>query len=190
MLLSPAGLADLQNLVLEFTGRGGDGDDVADGCADERFADGGLIGDLAHEAVGLGGADDAVLLGLGLFHVLDYDGAADVDAVGGDILLGNDFDVLQDLLEFFDPGLDVALFVLGCIVLGVLGQVALFARFLDLLRDFLALDDLQLVQLVLVSLEAFVCQDIFLFFHNMIPAFPFSKRCFATCSIFFMGARR
>ena len=82
-----------------------------------------------------------------------------------DILFVNDFDVLEDLLQVFDPGFDITLFVLGCIVFGVLREVALLSRFLDLLRYFFSSNNLEFVKLVLISLEALSGQNVLFLFH-------------------------
>ena len=127
---------------------------ISDHCAEKRSADRGFIGDLSLDAVRLGGSDDLIRELLVKLNVIDLDLAADHDMVRRDILFVNDFDVLEDLLQVFDPGFDITLFVLGCIVFGVLREVALLSRFLDLLRYFFSSNNLEFVKLVLISLEA------------------------------------
>jgi len=89
-----------------------------------------------------------------------------------DFFLDDDLNIFEDLLEFFNAGLDVSLLILCCIVFSILRQIALLSRFFDLLCDFLTAHNLQLMQFILISLEAFVSQDIFLFFHDFLPRFP------------------
>ena len=55
------------------------------------------------------------------------------------LILYDDFYVLKDLLNLLDTGLDVALLILRCIVLCVLGKVALLARLFDLASNFFSL---------------------------------------------------
>ena len=73
--------------------------------------------------------------------------------------------MLQHDLQVGDAGLDLALLVLGGVILGVLGQVAIAAGHLDLLRHFLAADDLQMFQLILQGLQALLGYNNF-FGHN------------------------
>ena len=58
--------------------------------------------------------------------------------------------MLDDLLKLGNAGIQLALLVLGFIVLGVLGQVAEGAGLLDLVGDLLLPDGLQIVELLLV----------------------------------------
>ena len=59
------------------------------------------------------------------------------------------------LLEGGDPRLEHRLLVLGVVVLGVLGDVAELARFLDALGDLAALDGGEVLDLILQLVEPF-----------------------------------
>ena len=79
--------------------------------------------------------------------------AAYADPVQCNILTGNHFHILQNLLKLFDSCLNIALLILGCIVFGVLGQVSLLHCFLNLLGNFLSPLHLQAVKLIRILLK-------------------------------------
>ena len=126
---------------------------LAHGLAQQSVAHGALIADLAVEGVRLGAAHDVVLLGVLVLH-LDGDVGAHRDGVHAQLALVDHADVLDHLLQLGDAVLHQALGVLGFVVLAVLGQVAVAAGFLDLLRQLLAAHRLEVFQFLLHSLEA------------------------------------
>ena len=85
--------------------------------------------------------------------VEDADVREDAGLRGVDLALVDDAGVRDGVLELGDPGLEMALGLLGRVVLGVLGEVALGAGLGDLLRDPGALDGPGVVELVLELLE-------------------------------------
>ena len=70
---------------------------------------------------------------------LDGDRRADLDVVGG-VVLVDDRGVLDQRLERLDPALDERLLVLGVLVLGVLGEVAVLLGVVDPVGDLGSLD--------------------------------------------------
>ena len=89
----------------------------------QGLAEGGFLGNDAVHGVGLLRAHDFIGrqgLAAGVSH---RDGAADGHLVGGAGVLIHDDDVLQDLLQLGDAGIQLALLVLGLVVLAVLAQV-------------------------------------------------------------------
>src|SRR6202142_2943272 len=71
----------------------------------------------------------------------------------GGVMLVDDRGVLDQRLEGLDPALDEGLLVLGVLVLGVLGQVAMFLGVVDPSGDFGAADLDHLVELRAELLE-------------------------------------
>ena len=82
------------------------------------------------------------------------DGRADLDVVGR-VVLVDDRGVLDQRLERLDPALDERLLVLGVLVLGVLGQVAVLLGVVDPIGDLGSLDGDHLVELRAELLETF-----------------------------------
>ena len=107
--------------------------------------------DPALGGLGLGRADDRERL-LAVV-ALDLDGRADLDVVGR-VVLVDDRGVLDQRLERLDPALDERLLVLGVLVLGVLGEVAVLLGVVDPLGDLGPLDGDHLVELRAELLEA------------------------------------
>ena len=132
-----------KNLVLQNAGRDLDGDGIADPGTEQCLADRRFIGNAVLQDVSLLGADDLIFQILVLLHVVDFDLGAEADLVRADFIGIHDLDILEELLEFGDAGLNVALLVLRGIVLSVLGEVALRAGLLELRRDILAAGLLQ-----------------------------------------------
>src|SRR6266480_2040272 len=125
---------------------------IADLLADQRAGERGQDRDAAAGGVGLVRTDDLVpdfLAGL----VLEQDGGPEGDAVAGgrrlDDLRGTDL-----RLELRDAALDEALLLPRRVVLRVLGEVPVRPRLRDRLRDRMALDALQVFELVLELLVA------------------------------------
>ena len=110
--------------------------------------------------VGLGRADDRVLLRLAGLLVLDVHDRADLHDVGRD--LGGVDDRARRASfssSVGDARLEHRLLVLGVVVLGVLGDVAELACLLDALGDLAAAVGAQDLELVLELLEAFRGED-------------------------------
>ena len=84
--------------------------------------------------------------------------------VGGMVLV-DDRRVLDDRLEGLDPAFDERLLVLGVLVLGVLGQVAVFLGVVDAVGDLGTLDADHLVELLTELLEAIARQVCLLVVH-------------------------
>ena len=105
--------------------------------AEQGAADRALVRDPALGGLGLGRADDRERLLAVL--ALDRDGRADLDVVGR-VVLVDDRGVLDQRLERLDPALDERLLVLGVLVLGVLGEVAVFLGVVDPRGDLGPLD--------------------------------------------------
>ena len=104
---------------------------------------------------------------------MDFDLGAEADLVRADFIGIHDLDILEELFELGDAGLNVALLILCSIVFSVLGEVALRAGLLELRRDFLAAVDLEILQLILVLAKTFVGQNGFLYifvrcFHTLL----------------------
>ena len=139
---------DLEDLVALAAARRVDLDRVALLLADQGAGRGRGDRDLALLHVGLHLADDLVgLLLLGIL-ILERDRAAEHHRVAlqlGDV---DDLGARQLVLELGDAALVQALRLLGRMVFGVLGQVAMRARLGDRLDDAWALDLLALFQLL------------------------------------------
>ena len=119
-------------------------------AAHEGDADRRLVADPAVAGRGLGGADDGERL-LALV-ALDDDLRADADAVA--VRLLDDRRVAQLQLERGDAALQERLLLLGVLVLGVLGEVAVELRLVDARSDARPVDGDELVKLGLELLEA------------------------------------
>ena len=132
-----AGLGDADDLVGEVAGRDLDDDLLALLLAEQGAPDRALVRDPALGGLGLGRADDRERF-LAV-RALDRDGRADLDVVGR-VVLVDDRGVLDQRLERLDPALDERLLVLGVLVLGVLGQVAVFLGVVDPVGDLGPLD--------------------------------------------------
>lgn len=61
-----------------------------------------------------------------------------------------------EVLQLLNPRLDIALLVLGSIVLGILRQVTLLSRLFDLLRHFLTLYNFEVMELILILFESLI----------------------------------
>ena len=109
---------------------------ISDAASDQCLADRRLIGNLTLKAVCLRGADNFELHLLIVLYVVYLYGTANVDLIYIYLILYDDFYVLKDLFNLLDTGLDVTLLILRCIILCVLGKVALLARLFDLASDF------------------------------------------------------
>ena len=118
------------------------------------MAHGGLVADLVLKAVGLGGTHDEILHLLVKLHVQKLHLAADVDLVSVDLVLNHNLRILKQLFQLLDTKLDIPLLILSRIILSILGQVALFPCFLDLLRNFFSLYNFQILQLILILFES------------------------------------
>ena len=106
---------------------------VADFLADQGLSYRRLVGDLALQAVCLGGTYqilNSISSSNSTSRYLYC--AADADLVQIHLIFYYDFRILQDLLDLLDSCLDIALLVLCCVVLGVLGEVSLLSGLLDL----------------------------------------------------------
>ncbi len=135
--------------MADFSVRKLDGDNIPDSFAEQRAADRRLIGDHSVKAVRLCAAHDRELKLLLKFHIVETDGASDIDICRAHLILSNDLGILEDLLDLLDAGFDVSLLILRSIVLGIFGKVTLLTGFFDLLGNSLALVDLQVIQLIL-----------------------------------------
>ena len=125
---------DLGDLQHAHAARGRHPNLLATLVAEQRLADGRLVGQLQFGRVGLGRPDDRVLGRLaGL--VLDVDDGADRDDLGVEIGGVDDRCRAKLLLELRDVGLESRLLVLGVVVFGVLGDVAELTRLLDARGD-------------------------------------------------------
>ena len=115
-----------------------------------------LVGNLSGQAVRLRGTHDEVGHFLIELLIIELYTAADIDLTLDRVI--HDLNVLQQCLELDDSRLDVSLLILRCIVLCVLGKIALLSRFLDLLCDHLSLVDLQIMKLRLILVKTCTCQ--------------------------------
>ena len=138
-----AGNAD--HLHGEGAGRGVDGEGLACGLANHGAAEGGVVGELELHGVGFLRAGDAVL-GLLAMLVLNNHGAAQTHPAVGFVLVFNDDGVGQNVLDLGDAAVELGLLVLGGIVLGVFGQVAVGAGFGDHGGDFALTGGFQVIQ--------------------------------------------
>ncbi|EGJ10583.1 hypothetical protein RBXJA2T_09662 [Rubrivivax benzoatilyticus JA2 = ATCC BAA-35] len=124
--------------------------DVAGHLADQRARDRAADRDPAFLQVGLVVTDDLVGdLGPGVLVGEVDRGAEDDLAAGVQRRRVDDLGRGELALELLDPAFDEALLVLGRVVLGVLGQVALGTSLGDGLDDRMALDGLQALQFFL-----------------------------------------
>ena len=121
---------DADHLHGEGAGRGVDGEGFAGGLAHHAPAEGGVVGELALHGVGFLGTGDPVG-GLNALLILHDHGAAQAYPAGGLVFVLNDDGVGQDVLDFGDPAVELGLLVLGGIILGVFGQVAVGTGFRD-----------------------------------------------------------
>src|SRR5581483_686614 len=153
---------DLEDLVLHRATWSRDLDGLALFVADDRLADGRLIGELVLGWIRLRGADDVVLDGLLGAPVAQLHLGADRDDILGDVLLVDDLRVSEALLEHCDPVLEQSLLVLRVVVLCVLGDVAELARDADPLRDLATLVVGEVLDLRLELLVSLRSEDDFL----------------------------
>src|ERR1700674_1124614 len=100
---------------------------IADLAVEQSFSDGGRRGNVAFFGVGFFGADELVL-DLHLAMDIEHD---DARAVAGTVFWNiaevEHAEIAQALLELGDAGVDIALALLGELVLGVFGEVAVGA---------------------------------------------------------------
>ena len=113
-----------------------------------------------------------VLLFLVLLKILNNKAAAGRNLVCSVAVAGYNDCVLDDLLKLSNAGIQLALLVLGFIVLGVLGQVAEGACFLQLLCNLIRTGSFQIFQFVLICVQTFLCQ--FNFFCHVCKPFLLS----------------
>src|SRR6476659_590835 len=132
-----------------------DRDHVVALVAEQRFADRRLVGELVFGWVGLGGADDLEFLRVAGLLVFDVDDRAEADLVSIDILLVDHGGAAQPLFELGDSSLEQRLFVLGVVVLGVLGDIAELARLLDPFRNLTPFGGRQELDFIFELLEPF-----------------------------------
>jgi hypothetical protein len=141
---------DRLDLVLLRSTRRRHGDGVPLAAADERARDGARHGDLPALQVRLELADEPVLHDVAALGLLERHGRPEDHAVAAGVLRDVDHLGARDpVLDLEDAALDVRLLVLGRVVLGVLGEVAVRARLGDLLHDLRTLDRLEALQLLL-----------------------------------------
>src|SRR5262245_16384597 len=145
-------LADGDDLVVDVAGRDLDGDVLTFLVTEERAPDRALVADPALRRLGLGRADDRERLRA--VRAGDLHGRADLDVVVR-VVLVDERGVLDQRLERLDAALDERLLVLGVLVLGVLGEVAVLLRVVDPLGDLRPADRHHLVELLAELVEAF-----------------------------------
>ena len=153
---------DFKNLIMICFVRHLDDDGLADARSDQGLPQRGFVRDLAVHAVGLRRADDGELQLFIIIHVQKLNLAADIDCLGIRLIFKNDFGMLKDQFDLLDARFNVTLFVLGGIVLGILGKIALLAGFTYLLGDLAALVDLKIRQFIFQFFKTGVRKDIFL----------------------------
>ena len=130
--------------------------------AQERLAEGRLLGDDAVHGIGLLRADD-LIAGFLAIGALNGDGAADGDGVRRGGLIHDDH-MLQDHFQLGNAGIELALLVLCLIILAVFAEVAEAAGDLDLLRHLVGPGGLQIIQFLLQLVLASLAHFVF-FFH-------------------------
>ena len=86
-------------------------------------------------------------------------------------MLFDDGGVGEDVLNLRNAGVELTLFVFRLIVLAILRQVAEGAGFFNHFRDFFFAGSVQIIQLILQSLQMALAQLKF-FCHNADTAFP------------------
>src|SRR4029079_1953799 len=146
-----ASLRDGDDLVGDVAGRNLDGDVLALLLAEQGAPDRALVADLALGRLGLGRADDGE--GLRAVRAADPHGRADLDVVVRMVLV-DQRRILDQRLERLDAALDERLLVLGVLVLGVLGEVAVLLGVVDPLRDLRTAHGNHLLELLAELLEA------------------------------------
>src|SRR5476651_223704 len=141
-------VAHFQNFIFARAGRRLHFDHVAGRLADQRAGDRRRHRDLAQFQVRLVEADDLVGHLGARVQVFQVDGGGEHHAAIG-VQRGrvDDLRRAQLAFQFGDTAFNKGLALLGGIVLGVLGQVAMRARFSDRVDDDAALFGLQLMQL-------------------------------------------
>src|SRR6476661_7966425 len=164
----PRPLGDADDLVGEVAGRDLDDDLLALLLAEQGAPDRALVRDPAFGGLGLGRTDDRERF-LAV-RALDRDGRPDLDVVGRMVLV-DDRGVLDQRLERLDPSLDERLLVLGVLVLGVLGQVAVLLGVVDPVGDLGSLDRNHLVEFGAQLLEAVLGEVCGLAVHGLSPPF-------------------
>ena len=147
-----------------------DGEGLPGGAAHDGPAEGGVVGELVLHGVGFLGAGDAVGVLCAGLQVLHGDSAAQTHPAGGFVLVGDDHGVSQNVLDLGDTAIQLGLLVLGGIVLGVFGQVAVGAGFGDHGRNFPFTGGLQIIQLFLQIGKAGT-GDLKFLCHNGNPSF-------------------
>src|SRR5579862_1800596 len=158
----PLGGLDVHDLERHLAARRCDLDRLALLAAHDRLADRRLVRQLVLGRVRLGRADDVVLDGFVRLHVAQAHLRPDRDLAGLDLLLRDDAGVRHPLLEHGDARLEMGLFVLRGVVLGVLGDVAELTRDADPVGDLATPIVRQVLDLVLELLEALGRENDFL----------------------------
>ena len=138
-------------LKLQISGRCFNGDLLSGTVASERAADRRVVGNTSFAGVGLLRADYLVGLLIFVLNVAHLDDAAEGDGVFRRVMVDiiDDFRVIDENLDLCDPGIQLSLLGLCLVVLTVFREVAEAAGFLDLLRDFLFPDGLQIIKVPL-----------------------------------------
>ena len=128
------------------------GDLVADLAAHERLSDRTLVGQKLIVQIHFIAPHYTVFHLLVQLGIVDLDRTPDCDDTFGSFLVIYYFGVLQLILYFDDLAFDKALFVLGFLVFGVLGQVPEFTRDLDLFSNFTACCRFKVFKALLVQM--------------------------------------
>lgn len=142
-------------LESHLAGRDIDLDDVAHLVAEESRSKGRSDGYLALLEVGFALGDDGVALRHVVLGVADGDDGEQEHLGGVYLALVEQTCVGHEFLQLGDASLEVALGLLGGVVLGILAEVALVARLGDGGAGGRTLDGNQVMQLVLQFLKAF-----------------------------------
>src|SRR4051794_15422261 len=141
----PSRRLDAHDLELDGAARRGHLDHIALLVTEHGLPHRRLVREPVVGRVGLGRADDLVLVGLPIVDVLDFHLGADRHHVLRDVGGVDDARGAELLLQAGDAALEQRLLVLGVVVLGVLGDVAELASGPDPVGDLTPLDRLELL---------------------------------------------
>jgi hypothetical protein len=119
---------EADDLKFFFASRRGDLNFITDPAIEQSAADGRSCGDHAFFEVGLLAADELVFDLNAALNVKDNNARAITGTVLGDIGEVEHAEIAHTLFELADFGVDVTLALLGVLVFGVFGEVAVRAR--------------------------------------------------------------
>ncbi len=109
-------------------------------------------------------------------EVLELDLGTDEDPIGGRVMIVDHSSIAEHQFQLEDPPLYERLLVLRILIFGVLGEIAELFGELDPLRNFLSLDLLEVLQLILELFEPLAGQYRFFFSFRCHPSPSHEKK--------------